>query len=103
MWHPVLCVKQDAARNQRLSSDTYQRLASYVALGCGGAAVYSAVALGSLGLAWHTPAAAKRCSSAPFAAAAARNCSGLAHRLRSWHYLRVCGDVQGCIVVVRGN
>lgn len=60
MWHSFSCVEQDAARNQRLSSDTYQRLASYVALGCGGAAVYSAAALGSLGLAWQNPAAAKR-------------------------------------------
>jgi hypothetical protein len=56
----LLSVAQDAARNERLSSDTYQRLASYIALGCGAAAIYSAAALGNLGLCWQNPAAAKR-------------------------------------------
>ena len=63
MRSPEQCaaqLQQSAARNQRLGSDTYQRLASFVAIGFGAAAVYAAASLGGLGIVWHDEALVKR-------------------------------------------
>jgi hypothetical protein len=55
----TLAVVQEPGEYQRLWSNTYRRLAWYIVLACGGAAIYSFVAFGSLGLAWRNAAAVK--------------------------------------------